>query len=163
MVFAMSARLHLLYGFAGSGKSTLARQLERELPAVRFTLDEWMLRLYPELTIEDDDYGRRAAAVRELIWSVAEQTLRTGSDAVLDWNAWSVERRAWARTRATAVGAEVVLHHLSTSLEESTRRAQERESSGAAFTHRITRAGNDHLAGLLEEPTPEEGLRILEH
>ena len=159
----MSGRLHLLYGLSGSGKSTLARQLQKRCPAVRFTLDEWMLRLHPELSIDDPAYGDRAEMVRELIWSIAEQVLRSGVDVVLDWNSWSRARRSWARDRAATVGAEVVLHRLSTSLEESTRRAEQREETGAEFAHRITRTGNQHLAGLLEEPTADEDLTVLEH
>jgi predicted kinase len=34
-------RVHLLAGLNGAGKTTFARQLEADLPAVRFTLDEW--------------------------------------------------------------------------------------------------------------------------
>lgn len=162
-ITAMSGRLHLLYGLSGSGKSTLARTLQEQGPAVRFTLDEWMLRLHPELSIENPSYGERAEVVRALIWSVAEQVLRSGVDVVLDWNSWSRVRRTWARERAETVGAEVVLHRLSTSLEESTRRAKQREQSGAAFSHRITFEANQHLTGLLEEPTAGEGLTILEH
>ena len=40
------ATLHLLHGPVGSGKTTFARQLERKIRAVRFTPDEWMIRLY---------------------------------------------------------------------------------------------------------------------
>lgn len=159
----MSGRLHLLYGLSGSGKSTLARQLAEQNPAVRFTLDEWMLRLHPELSIDDPSYGERAEVARELIWSIAEQVLRSEVNVVLDWNSWSRARRAWAQERARSVGAEIVLHRLSTSLEESTRRAQLREESGVSFAHRITLEGNQHLAGLLEEPTSDEGLTVLEY
>ncbi|NJC23977.1 putative kinase [Arthrobacter pigmenti] len=45
----MNPRVHLLCGLNGAGKTTYARQLEHELPAVRFSLDEWMLHLFPEL------------------------------------------------------------------------------------------------------------------
>lgn len=122
-----------------------------------------MLRLYPELTIEDVDYGPRAAEVRELIWSIADQVLRAGVDVVLDWNSWSRERRAWAVSRAHQLGAEVVLHRLTTSPEESTQRAERRRAEGAAFSHPIDRAANEHLASLLEEPHPAEGFRIVVH
>lgn len=159
----MTGRLHLLYGLSGSGKSTLARTLTAESPAVRFTLDEWMLRLHPELTLEEADYGRRAAEVRELIWSIAEQVLRSGVDAVLDWNSWSRDRRAWAVSRARRVGAEVVMHKLTTPLEESTRRAERRRAEGAAFSHPVDIAGNRHLAGLLQEPRADEGFRVVLH
>ena len=39
--------VHLLCGLNGAGKTTLARSLEASLPAVRFSLDDWMLRLHP--------------------------------------------------------------------------------------------------------------------
>lgn len=42
----MTAEVHLLAGLNGSGKTTHARRLEKTVPAVRFTLDEWMLRLH---------------------------------------------------------------------------------------------------------------------
>jgi hypothetical protein len=44
-----TATVHLLCGLNGAGKTTLARKLEASLPAVRFNLDDWMLRLYPGL------------------------------------------------------------------------------------------------------------------
>lgn len=55
----MVGTVHVMYGLAGSGKSTLARQLCAEGCAVRFTLDEWMLRLYPGLDFESREYGAR--------------------------------------------------------------------------------------------------------
>ncbi|MFC7464324.1 AAA family ATPase [Brachybacterium sp. GCM10030252] len=152
-----------MYGLAGSGKTTLARHLEDTLPAVRFTLDEWMLRLYPSLALDDPAYGESAAEARKLIWSVAEQVLRADIQVVLDWNAWSVSHRSWALERAVPERAEVVLHRLTTSLEESTRRAQQRRVDGASFVHLIDRAGNEHLASPLEEPSTDEGLQIVEH
>lgn len=156
----MVGTLHLMYGLAGSGKSTLARRLEREQPAVRFTLDEWMLRLHPHLTIEDDAYGELSGSVRELIWSIAEQVLRTGTDVVLDWNAWSCERRAWAVQRAGVVGAPIVLHQLCTPAAESTRRAAERYGTDGVYAHPISRESNEHLAALMEQPEAAEGFRI---
>lgn len=159
----MSARLHLLYGLVGSGKSTLARDLSETSPAVTFTLDEWMLRLYPHVGLEDADYGELAAEVGELVWSVAAQVLRSDVDVVLDWNSWSVARRRWAVDRARSVGARVVLHRLSTSLEESSRRAQLRTAAGSLHAHDVDRAGNEHLASLFEEPSATEGLLIIDH
>lgn len=158
-----AGRVHLLYGLAGSGKSTLARELTAEGKGVRFTLDEWMLRLHPDLSFDDEEYGVRAAEVRELIWSVAEQVLAAGIDAVLDWNSWSRERRRWAVERATVLGATVVLHRLGASVEVASARAKERTATGVGFAHPITRADNEHLASLMEEPAADEGIQICDH
>ena len=40
------ATAHLVHGFLGVGKTTFAKQLERSLPAIRFTHDEWLARFY---------------------------------------------------------------------------------------------------------------------
>jgi len=47
MTEPLPPRVHLLCGLPGAGKTAYAYSLEAELPAVRFSLDEWMLRLYP--------------------------------------------------------------------------------------------------------------------
>lgn len=155
--------VHLFYGLSGSGKSTLARQLCAEGSAVRFTLDEWMLRLHPELRFDTAQYGERAGAVRELIWSVAEQVLATGVDVALDWNSWSPDHRAWAVQRARAGGAEVVIHWLTTSADVAARRLEARSAAELPYAHPTTAAGNEHLLTLMEDPDPAEGLRIVRH
>ncbi|HLH02610.1 MAG TPA: AAA family ATPase [Bryobacteraceae bacterium] len=38
--------VQMIFGYLGAGKTTFARKLERELPAIRFTLDEWVTRLF---------------------------------------------------------------------------------------------------------------------
>lgn len=159
----MTGRLHLIYGLAGAGKTTVAKQLANQTGAIRFTLDEWMLRLFPELTFGHPDYPERAAVLRELFWELAAPALRSGLDVVLDWNAWSRQRRAWAVTRARTVDAEVLLHRLSTSIDDATLAAERRARDPDALAHRIDRAGIEHLATLLEEPDPGEGLIIIEH
>ena len=81
----MTARIHLLAGLNGAGKTTLARQLEAELPAVRFSLDEWMLRLHG-LSFDDERYPELAEECRALIWDLTAQVVHTGASVVLDWN-----------------------------------------------------------------------------
>lgn len=156
-------RVHLLYGLAGSGKSTFARRLCADGAGVRFTLDEWMLRLYPGIDFESSDYGAKASEVREVIWTIAQQVLQAGVDVVLDWNSWSVARRSWAVHHAAAIGASVTLHELTTSVEVASTRAQERTARGARFAHPVTAPGNEHLATLMEEPEPREGFEVVTH
>jgi len=44
-VVLVTPEIHLLAGLNGAGKRSHARHLEASLPAVRFSLDEWMLQL----------------------------------------------------------------------------------------------------------------------
>ena len=152
--------VHLFYGLAGSGKTTLARELSSGGCGVRFTLDELMLRLHPDLNFESVDYGEKAAEVREVIWTIAEQILVAGVDVILDWNSWSVARRSWVVERASAIGAPVLLHTLTASLEVASNRVHDRTASGARFAHPVTTEGNQHLASLMEEPSNSEGMEI---
>jgi hypothetical protein len=156
-------RVHLLYGLAGSGKSTLARELSSGGRAVRFTLDEWMLRLHPDLDFESAEYGHRSNEVRELVWTIAEQVLMAGVDVVLDWNSWSAARRRWAVERASMIGASVTLHKMTASVDQASAQVRERAIRGAPFAHQVTSAGNEHLATLMQEPSSNEQIEICTH
>ena len=78
-----AATVHLVAGLNGAGKSTHARWLAHTCPAVRFTLDEWMLRLH-ENGYDDPRYRELRDGCTDLIWDVAQQVLSTGTDVVLD-------------------------------------------------------------------------------
>lgn len=155
--------VHLLYGLAGSGKSALARAIEEEEETLRFSLDEWMARLYPEADPASPQYGARVAAVRALIRDIALQALHAGVDVVLDWNAWSRARRDWAVELADEAGATVILHHLTAGLEEASARLAGRPQAGGARARRVSRAGNEHLASIMEPVGPDERIRVIRH
>lgn len=77
------ATVHLVCGLNGAGKSTCARWLQSEHSVVRFTLDEWMLRLYG-IPYDDPRYAAKAEKCQQLILDVALQVLAGGVDVVLD-------------------------------------------------------------------------------
>lgn len=149
--------VHLLCGLPAAGKTTHARRLAAERSAVRFSLDEWMLRLY-RLRYDDPEYAARLPACTGLIWDTAGQVLRLGHDVVLDWNQWSRQRRAEWRDTARQAGYDVLLHHIDVPLEVAVARARER--AGAAGSHDIDETGVRHLAGIFEPPHAGEGLPI---
>jgi predicted kinase len=149
--------VHLLCGLPGSGKTTYACQLAANRGAVRFTLDEWMLRL-TGLRYDEPDYVARIEPCQELIWDVARQVLGVGHDVVLDWNQWSRDRRAKWRDRARELGYEVVVHYFEVPVETAIARAQAREDDG--ISHQIDANGVRHLDAIFEPPVTDEGLVI---
>jgi predicted kinase len=153
-----AARVHLLCGLTGAGKTTHARRLAAELPAVRFSLDEWMLRLYA-LKYDDPEYVARLDGCQSLIWDMAQQVLRVGSDVVLDWNQWSRQRRATWRHRVEAAGYGVLLHHVDVPLSTAVRQALARGAREGS--HLVDEAGVRHLAGIFEPPTHDEGIETV--
>lgn len=152
----MTPDVHLLAGLNGAGKTTLARHLERTLPAVRFSLDEWMLRLY-DLSFDDPRYPELADTCRELIWDLAAQVLRSGTPVILDWNMWSRQRRAEAVHRAAELGAHCYLHHVVVPLETAVERATDRTDPRA---HRMDGLAVRHLSDLFEQPEESEGFTL---
>jgi predicted kinase len=102
---------HIIIGFIGSGKTTFARRLERETGAVRFTKDEWMVRLFGNAPPKDKfaEYdGRMTSLAREM----ALNCLRAGASVIIDEGFWEREQRDKIRQRVRMVGAVPVLYYL---------------------------------------------------
>ncbi len=153
--------VHLLCGLNGAGKTTHARRLAEERRAVRFSLDEWMLRLHPELRYDAPGYGERAERCKALIWETAQQILALGHDVLLDWNGWSRARRATWRDLARGASYDVVLHYVQVPLEVAVARVAARAAANTAGAHRLDADAIRHLAALFEEPSEDEGMPIV--
>lgn len=148
--------VHLLCGLNGAGKTTHARTLERG-GAVRFSLDEWLLSLHPDLRFDAPGWPVQADRCRSLIWSTAQQVLRQGVPVVLDWNLWSAaRRRSWA-DRVRAAGYRPLLHHVRADLPESVRRA----APGGSDRYALRPEEVEHLARLFEPPSEHEGVPLV--
>lgn len=105
------ATLHLIHGFVGAGKTTFSRTLEAKIPAIRFTIDEWIVKLYGHNPPKDkfDEYSDR---VSSLIWQLTIQLLNLDRDVILDFGFWSRASRDRAREFALSVDAEVKLYSI---------------------------------------------------
>jgi predicted kinase len=119
---------HLIHGYLGAGKTTFARQLERNIPAIRFSHDEWMVRLY------GDDPPIEQFAV--FYWRIHEQVeeiwlrcLELGLDVVLDFGFWTRQERDATRAKIIALGAEARLYRLTCPEDEAWRRIEERNAN----------------------------------
>lgn len=105
------ATTHLVHGYIGAGKTTFAKRLECSLPAIRFTHDEWMGRLYgqdPPEALFAAQFDRVEALIDE-VWRLC---LTLGLDVVLDQGFWSRARRDAVRAMAADCGGEVRFYAL---------------------------------------------------
>ena len=145
------ATLHFICGLPGSGKSTLAKRLERELPGLRLTPDEWMAR------IVGDGYDEaKREAVEAVQWEIAAQALSLGVDVILENGFWSREERDDLRERAAALGADSRLHFLDVTRDELLKRLQSRNAALPPDTFSITEAQFDIWWNWFEPPTQDE-------
>jgi predicted kinase len=98
------ATAHLIHGFLGVGKTTLARQLERSIPAIRFSRDEWMTRLYgndPPVEHFAELYRRVCQQVEE-VWP---RCLELGLNVVLDFGFWTRQERDCCQSKDRGDGS----------------------------------------------------------
>ena len=58
----------------------MAKQIERELPALRLTPDDWMNAL--SINVWDEE---KRAQIEELQWEIAQRTLALGANVVMDF------------------------------------------------------------------------------
>jgi len=148
---------HLVHGFLGVGKTTFAKRLERSLPAIRFSHDEWMVRFYGT-----DPPGHlfegHARAVTEQIDLLWPRCLELGVDVVLDLAFWSRKERDQAKARARARGADVLLYRLNSPehVARARLRARNEKLDGNLL---ITDATYDLLKMRFEPLAPEEERR----
>jgi len=106
------ATAHLIHGYLGTGKTSFARTIERRVDGIRFSVDEWYLRLYaggePTAHLEPAWWNRVLAMLDE-IWP---KVLHHGVDVVLDFGFWSRQLREDTRRLALSVGGEIKLYRL---------------------------------------------------
>ena len=140
-------------GLPGSGKTTLARQLEQERQAVRFSEDEWVVPLYGDAGVHDDQARDR---IKEVQWQIAERILRLGVDVVLDWGLWSRAERDDFRARTAQLGVRFELRFLEVPLEELWRRISARNAHLPPDTFRIDLTELELWWSTFEPPTSDE-------
>ena len=133
----------MVAGSTGAGKSTFARELASRVGGVRFSIDEWMTRLYWMDSPEKKDFEwamERIARCEEQIAAEALQLAAIGVDAVLDLGFTLREHReAWAR-RARTAGIAVELHVLDVPAEVRWERVCDRNrGESATFSFDVTR------------------------
>lgn len=103
----MLPRLHLICGLPGSGKTTLALKLEEKFNAVRFSPDEWILR------IVGDVFNENARASIEAVQAdLAFRVLALGLDVILENGFWKRSERDSYRRRAVSCGASMQLYYM---------------------------------------------------
>lgn len=155
MPITMKPTAHLLHGFIGSGKTTFARQLERQCGGVRFTHDEWMVKLYG-WNPPEKHYAEYFARVEKLIWEEATRVVCAGTDVILDFGFWTRESRDAARNHVRAIGAETKFYEVWCPQQIMRARALERSKKPAVDSLWIDSAGYDKLSAKFEPMQDDE-------
>ena len=154
------ATVHIICGPIGAGKTTRAQQLARELPGVRFSLDEWIVTHFGKEMPEPMNiewWTERADRCITLIWAMCRQLLALDVDVVLDCGAPSRAHREQWRELAREAGASVKLHVVTA--DPSVRRERVRARNRGkpeTFALTVTDAMFEGSEEWWEPPTAEE-------
>lgn len=143
--------LFVLVGLPGCGKTTRARELEEAHHAIRLTPDEWMIPLFNESEAD----GKRDILEGRFV-AIARQSLRAGTNTVLDFGVWSKEERSALRTIAATAGASCELVYLPIDRAEQRRRLDARAIAEPDTTFEISDAELDSFDGYFVEPQADE-------
>lgn len=116
----------MIHGYLGSGKTTFARKLERELPAIRFSQDEWVTRIFGNRHLDPETMLEPIRYLIDFCWT---RCVELGLDVVLDSGFWTRKDRDETRTKAATLGAECRLYCLSVSNDIAWARVEQRNRS----------------------------------
>jgi len=145
--------LIILCGLPASGKTTLAIRLERERPALRFSEDEWVARMFSLEVAHESDLRKR---IKDVQWDIAVRAATLGVDSVLDWGLWARVERDDYRARAAAAGIPFELRYLAATRDELLRRIALRNANLPPETFRIEEGQLDAWGSHFEPPTAAE-------
>ncbi len=155
---------HLISGLPCSGKTTYATRLGAATSAVLFSLDRWLITCFGRYSISavgETEHVRRVLACRELIWEVASEFLRRGTDVILDDGFFLREHRIQAVDMARGVGARATIHFMNTPLPVLAARLEERNARLPKYNFSIATDTLEGFLGLFEAPSQDEGAEVV--
>lgn len=143
----MLGRLIIIAGLPGTGKTTLAKSLAAQHRGIIYSPDDWM----DALGIDLWDSAKRQG-IEQLQWRQAQDLLRLGGTAIIEWGTWARSERDSLREDARALGARVELHFLDATPEVLHQRTAMRGRENPPITLDELR----RYSAAIERPTDEE-------
>jgi predicted kinase len=152
---------HIIIGFIGSGKTTFARRLERETGAIRFTKDEWMVRLFGNTPPKDkfEEYDNRMTSLAR---DMALNCLKAGVSVIIDEGFWEREQRDEIRQRVGMMGAIPILYYLEVPLEIMKARTLRRSENPPVDSFNIDEESFDQYWGFFQPPDKDEEFTLVD-
>ncbi len=146
---------HLICGFIGAGKTTFARKLEKETGAVRFTKDEWVIKLFGN-NPPKDKFQEYDSKMTELTTEIALKCLAAGASVIIDDGFWHRKQRDEIRQKLKDVGAIAKFYNLDTSVDLMKKRTVKRSDNPPIDSFYITEQEFDDYIKEFQPPSKDE-------
>ncbi len=150
--------IHLIHGFMGFGKTTLSKRLEKELPAIRLTHDEAMIKRYGR---NSEDFSQeRYQIIDAQIKEQAAIEIKKGNNVIMDYGFWEKHIRQkyyeWAKTLTT----DVIFHALRCDIQTAKKRVLNRTKTNLNEFYIDEALFNDRLKRF-EPMTKDENIPVI--
>lgn len=158
---------YLICGFIGSGKTTFARKLEKEKGVVRFTKDEWMVKIFgnnpPKNKLENETFHEYDGKMTKLATEIALRFLKTGTSVIIDDGFWYKKQRDEMRQTLKDIGALAKFYYIDTPVEMMKKRTVKRSENLPIDSYFITEQEfNDYLK-IFQPPTEDEAFELIKY
>ncbi|WP_424975027.1 AAA family ATPase [Dinoroseobacter sp. S124A] len=154
--------LHMLCGKIAAGKSTLAAELSSAPKTIRINEDDWLATLFADQMETPRDFMRCSTRLRAAMGPHIVALLRAGLSVVLDFQANTVDARAWMRGLSSEAGADHRLHLLTASDAICLARLKAR-NAGGDHPFAATEAQFHQVTKFFQPPSEDEGLTVIRH
>lgn len=158
---------HLIIGFIGAGKTTFARKLEKELGVVRFTKDEWMVRIFGNSPFmnkfENDTFHEYDSKMAKLATDMALRCLSTGASVIIDDGFWFRKQRDEMRQTLKDIGAEAKFYYLDTPVEVMKARTVKRSENPPEDSFHITEEEFNDYLNTFQPPAGDEEFTVINY
>ncbi len=151
---------HIIIGFIGSGKTTFARKLEKETGAVRFTKDEWMVRIFGNTPPKDkfEEYDKKMTS---LATDMALKCLKAGTDVIIDEGFWEKGHRDAIKEKVENVGAIPKLYYIEAPFEVMKARTLKRTEEPPIDSFTIDEEAFNHYWKFFQPPVKDEEFKLI--
>lgn len=156
------AHLHMLCGKPAAGKSTLCAKLSREAGTVVISEDAWLATLFGDQMSSLKDFVRCSQKVREVAGPHVVDLLRAGVTVVLDFQANTLESRAWMAGLARQGQVTATLHHMDVPDAVCKARLAARNATGS-HPFSVSEAQFDQVVAHFVAPSEDEGFEVVVH
>lgn len=149
------ATLYLMVGLPGAGKTTKAKEIEKNESAVRFTPDELIIEKYGN-NLSPEEHKKVRDEIEKDMWSTAQEELKAGRNAILDFGFWSKTERDEKRKAAEKLGAKTKIIFLDAGIDELWKRSKDRPETQAGKALHFTKNDLEKWNKTFQRPTPKE-------
>ena len=152
---------HLIIGFIGAGKTTFARKLEKETGTIRFTKDEWTVKVFGHNNLPKDKFFEYDSKMAKLATEIALRCLTSGASVILDDGFWYRKQRDEMRQTLKDIGAVIKFYYIDTPVDVMKTRTVKRSENPPKDSFDITGEEFDNYLKMFEPPTEDEVFELI--